>query len=63
MKHTVESKIIQKKGKYETEEGCLSLDGVRPCTRYEEIEVEFFNQNFEPQHAKYTGLTAESIQH
>ncbi|MCR5196177.1 MAG: peptide deformylase [Pseudobutyrivibrio sp.] len=55
--------ITKKKGEYQTEEGCLSLDGVRPCTRYEEIEVDFLNQNFEPQHAKYTGLTAESIQH
>ncbi|SCZ81303.1 peptide deformylase [Pseudobutyrivibrio xylanivorans] len=55
--------ITKKTGEYQTEEGCLSLDGVRPCTRYEEIEVDFLNQNFEPQHAKYTGLTAESIQH
>ena len=29
--------ITKKTGKYETEEGCLSLDGVRPCTRYKEI--------------------------
>jgi peptide deformylase len=55
--------ITKKTGEYQTEEGCLSLDGVRPCTRYEEIEVDFLNQNFEPQHGKYTGLTAESIQH
>ena len=26
--------ISKKSGKYETEEGCLSLDGVRSCTRY-----------------------------
>ena len=25
--------ITKKSGPYETEEGCLSLDGVRPCTR------------------------------
>ncbi len=55
--------ITKKTGEYKTEEGCLSLDGVRPCIRYEEIEVDFLNQKFEPQHAKYTGLTAESIQH
>ena len=55
--------ITKKSGEYQTEDGCLSLDGVRPCTRYEEIEVDFLNQNFEPQHAKYNGLTAESIQH
>ena len=33
--------IIAKSGKYETEEGCLSLVGVRPCTRYENITVRY----------------------
>ena len=28
--------ITRKSGAFETEEGCLSLDGVRSCTRYEE---------------------------
>jgi peptide deformylase len=32
--------ITKKSGEYQTEEGCLSLDGVRACTRYEEIEVD-----------------------
>ena len=27
--------ITRKSGAFETEEGCLSLDGVRSCTRYE----------------------------
>ena len=31
--------ITKKSGEYKTEEGCLSLDGVRPCIRYDEIEV------------------------
>lgn len=26
--------ITKKTGAFQTEEGCLSLDGVRPCTRY-----------------------------
>ena len=34
-------KIVKRFGKYETEEGCLSLTGVRKCTRYQEIEVEY----------------------
>lgn len=55
--------ITGKSGKYETEEGCLSLDGVRPCTRYKEIEVDYLDQNFIPQHAKYTDFTAQIIQH
>ena len=36
--------ITKKTGKYETEEGCLSLDGVRPCTRYKEIEDDLDNR-------------------
>ena len=31
--------ITKKTGAFQTEEGCLSLEGVRPCTRYKEIEV------------------------
>ena len=31
--------IIKKDTPYETEEGCLSLDGVRPTMRYQNIEV------------------------
>ena len=43
--------------------GCLSLDGVRPCTRYKEIEVDYLDQNFKKKHGKYTGWTAQIIQH
>ena len=38
--------ITKKSGEYTTEEGCLSLDGVRNCIRYEEIEVDYLNENF-----------------
>ena len=55
--------IIQKSGEYKTEEGCLSLDGVRACVRYEEIEVDYLDSNFKPQHGKYSGFTAQIIQH
>ena len=55
--------ITKKTGAYQTEEGCLSLDGVRPCTRYEEIEVDYLDQNFKRQHGKYSGWTAQIIQH
>ena len=33
--------IIKSSNLYETEEGCLSLDGVRPTTRYQNVEVEY----------------------
>ena len=55
--------ITKKSGAYQTEEGCLSLDGVRPCTRYQEIEVDYLDQNFQKQHGKYSGWTAQIIQH
>ncbi|MCR5273133.1 MAG: peptide deformylase [Lachnospiraceae bacterium] len=55
--------ITKKSGRYETEESCLSLEGVRPCTRYKEIEVDYLDQNFKPQHGKYTDFTAQIIQH
>ena len=55
--------ITKKKGAYQTEEGCLSLEGVRPCTRYHEIEVDYQDQNFQKQHGKYSGWVAQIIQH
>ena len=55
--------ITKKTGAFQTEEGCLSLDGVRPCTRYKEIEVDYLDTNFKKQHGKYMGWTAQIIQH
>lgn len=55
--------IAKKTGAFQIEEGCLSLDGVRPCTRYKEIEVDYLDTNFKKQHGKYTGWTAQIIQH
>ena len=55
--------ITKKTGKYETEEGCLSLDGVRPCTRYKEIEVDYLDHNFKRQLGKFVDYTAQIIQH
>ncbi len=56
-------KIVSKSGEYETEEGCLSLDGVRKTKRYEEIEVEYLDISFKKQRKKYSGFTAQIIQH
>ena len=55
--------ITKKTGGYETEEGCLSLDGVRPCTRYQEIEVDYLDVDFKPQHGKYSRIKKKIIQH
>lgn len=55
--------IIQKSKPYETEEGCLSLSGQRPCTRYEEIVVAYQDIKLRKQKAKFTGFVAQIIQH
>ena len=55
--------ITKKTGAYQVEEGCLSLDGTRPCTRYQEIEVDYLDQHFKKQHGKYSGWVAQIIQH
>ena len=54
-------KIVKRTGAYETEEGCLSLDGVRSCRRYQEIEVEYQDMNFKKKKEKYSGWTAQII--
>lgn len=55
--------IISKKGSYETEEGCLSLDGVRKTTRYQEIEIEYYDFTWKKQRQKLSGWTAQIAQH
>lgn len=55
--------IIKKSVPYETEEGCLSLNGVRKTTRFEKIEVEYQDKDFKKQRQEFTGWTAQIIQH
>ncbi|MGI6018817.1 MAG: peptide deformylase [Marvinbryantia sp.] len=55
--------IIKKDTPYQTEEGCLSLDGVRSTTRYENIEVEYMDMNWKKQKQKLSGWTAQIFQH
>ena len=55
--------IVKKEGAFETEEGCLSLDGVRKTTRYQTIEVEFTDMSWKKQKQKYSGFLAQIIQH
>ncbi len=56
-------KILSKSGPFETEEGCLSLFGVRKTERYKDIEVEYQDINFKKQKQKFSGWTAQIIQH
>ena len=55
--------LIQKKGLYETEEGCLSLDGVHKTSRYQEIEVEYLDFNWKKQKIKLKDWPAQIAQH
>ena len=48
---------------YETTEGCLSIPGQRPVKRYEAIEVVYLDIHFKKKRQKFTGLTAQAIQH
>ncbi len=55
--------IVKKSGAYETEEGCLSLTGVRKTTRYQDIEVEYLDAGWNKQRQKFSGWIAQIIQH
>lgn len=48
---------------YETEEGCLSLSGVRPVTRHQSITVRYKDMNFKAHTQEFSGYTAQIIQH
>ena len=55
--------ILKKDTQYETEEGCLSLEGVRPTKRYQNIEVEYYDFAWKKQRMKLSGWTAQICQH
>ena len=55
--------IVRKDSPYETEEGCLSLTGVRKTTRYQNIEVEYYDSSWKKRRQNYSGWTAQIIQH
>lgn len=55
--------IIKQDTPYETEEGCLSLDGLRPTMRYENIEVEYYDFSWKKQRMKLSGWHAQICQH
>jgi len=55
--------IIRATGAYDTKEGCLSLDGIRPVKRYRNIRVKFQNEAFQTRIASFDSWTAEIIQH
>lgn len=55
--------IIGKSGEYETEEGCLSLSGIRRTKRFRNITVKYLDMNLHPKTDSFSGFTAQIIQH
>ena len=60
----INPKIVAKNKPFMTTEGCLSLAGEpKETRRYFEIEVEYLDREFKPQKQKYSGWSAQIIQH
>ena len=55
--------IVKCSGPYETEEGCLSLVGLRKTKRWQSIKVQYQNEAFQVRLKTFTGWTAQIIQH
>lgn len=55
--------IVKSSGQYDTEEGCLSLEGVRPTKRFQSIKVQYQNEKFQTRIKTFIGWTAQIIQH
>ena len=55
--------IVKQAQPYETEEGCLSLPGIRKTKRYRTIKVRYQNADFAVRLKTFTGWTAQIIQH
>ena len=55
--------VIEGAQECRTEEGCLSLTGVRAATRFRRIKVRYLDDAFMPRTQSFTGYTAQIIQH
>lgn len=55
--------ILSRTQPYDTEEGCLSLDGVRKTKRFGKIRVQYMDEHFEKHTQEYEGHIAQIIQH
>ncbi len=55
--------IVKQSGPYETEEGCLSLSGIRKTKRFRTIKVQWQNEKFQSRIRTFSGFTAQIIQH
>lgn len=56
--------IIKKENRYETKEGCLSLEGEpRKCIRFNKIKVQYQTLDFKVRIKTFEGFEAQIIQH
>jgi hypothetical protein len=55
--------IVRQEGPYQTEEGCLSLDGVRPTTRYRRITLTWTDLEMREHTQAFTGFPSTSTVH
>ena len=55
--------ILKGEGRYDTEEGCLSLPGIRKTQRFQKIKVQYQNGAFQTRIKTFTGWAAQIIQH
>ena len=55
--------ITEKTEPYDTEEGCLSLPGVRKTTRFKKITVRYLDKKFAERTQIFSGYIAQIIQH
>lgn len=49
--------------RYKVDEGCLSLEGERETERFESVEVKYRDTEWNKQKQKFSGFTAQIIQH
>lgn len=55
--------ILTSSGKYETEEGCLSLEGVRKTKRYRTIRLKWQDMQMKEHTGTLEGFQAQIVQH
>ena len=59
----VNPEITAHSGEYETDEGCLSLSGIRTAKRWQRITVKYQDPSFRWRTGAFEGFTAQIIQH
>lgn len=59
----INPKILSASGEYETEEGCLSLEGVRKAKRYRSVRLQWQDMQMKVHTGTLDGFQAQIVQH